>query len=152
MSKKSPRSIKKVIDKEIYTGFLYRAIAWIIDIALIYFITWILFIFVFIIFNYFLLHFVAYIIGFFYFTLLETYNKGQTLGKLIFHIKSVNEETMEVETLQGNIVNSLLKCNWITCIFDFTIGIIKNYGDQKKKIRIMQNLSNIVVISSKKKP
>jgi len=159
-SKKSPRPTKKkVIDEKIYADFVYRFFAYLIDIVIIFIIDWIIFYLFYGVFTfyslisfYIALHFVAYILGFFYFNTLETYNNGQTIGKLIFHIRSVNEETKKAASFRDNVINNVLKCSFISCLFDFIIGILKNYEDKKKKFRIMQNLSNAVVISSKKKP
>jgi len=161
MSKKSPRATtkKNIIDKNIYADFVYRFFAYLIDVVIIYSIDWTLFYFFYEIFTFYTLisfyvtlHIVAYLIGFFYFNLLETYNNGRTVGKLILSIKSVNEDTKQAASFRDNVINNVLKCSFISCVFDFIIGILKNYEDKKKRIRIMQNLSNVVVISSKKKP
>ena len=126
----------------------WRILAWIIDFVIILLITWLLmilffwrieipFVFVF--------QILAYLIGLFYFCLLESIN-GQTIGKLIVRLRTVDEDTFEVSSFTENLKNCILKCHWLPCIIDLIIGIFKNYDDQKKKLRIMQNLSKTCVI------
>ena len=126
----------------------WRILAWIIDFVIILLITWLLmilffwrieipFVFVF--------QILAYLIGLFYFCLLESIN-GQTIGKLIVRLRTVDEDTFEVSSFTENLKNCILKCHWFPCIIDLIIGIFKNSEDMKKKLRIMQNLSNTCVI------
>jgi len=126
----------------------WRILAWIIDFVIILLITWLLmilffwrieipFVFVF--------QILAYLIGLFYFCLLESIN-GQTLGKLIVGLRTVDEDTFKVSTFIENLKNCILKCHWLFCLIDFIIGVTQNSGDLKKRKRIMQNVSHTVVI------
>jgi len=87
-------------------------------------------------------------IGFLYFWGLETYNNGQTLGKMLFNIRTVDENTLDQATSSNYAVNNLLKPSGLL-IIDFLIGLFKNSGDPKNRIRIMQNISETVVIMTK---
>ncbi|MFX1393646.1 MAG: RDD family protein [Promethearchaeota archaeon] len=125
--------------------------AWVIDIVIILLITNILMFFFFWATDipfYFVFQIVAYLIGLFYFSVLESIN-GQTLGKLIVGLRTVDEDTFEVSTFMENLKNCILKCHWLFCLVDFVIGIIKNPDNPKKKIRLMQNISNTVVIKTR---
>ena len=89
-----------------------------------------------------------WIIGFLYFWLLETYNDGQTLGKAALNLRTVDEKTLGPATQANYALNNLLKGGGFL-IIDFIIGIIKNSGEPEKRLRIMQNVSETVVISTK---
>jgi len=89
-----------------------------------------------------------WLIGFFYFWLMETLNKGQTIGKLALSLRTVDEKTFGPTTTRNYALNSLLKGGGFI-IIDFIIGIIKNSGEPEKRLRIMQNASETVVISTK---
>jgi len=148
MSKTKPEMRKiKPSDVE-FAEIGWRILAWIIDIVAIYIIAWLL-MFLFFwsieILFYVILNILAYLIGLFYFCLLESIN-GQTLGKLIFGLRTVDEDTFEVSSFIENLKNCIFKCHWFPCIMDLIIGIFKNSEDPKKKLRIMQNLSNTCVI------
>ena len=89
---------------------------------------------------------IGYAIGLLYFWLLEISNNGKTLGKMAMKIKTVNQDTLEVAATGDYLLNNLFKANPVLLIIDFIIGIIANSGDQKKKLRIMENASNTAVI------
>ncbi len=89
-----------------------------------------------------------WLIGFLYFWLMETYNDGQTLGKLALNLRTVDEKTFGPTTTGKYALNNLLKGGGFL-IIDFIIGIIKNSGEPEKRLRIMQNASETVVISTK---
>jgi len=89
-----------------------------------------------------------WLIGFLYFWLLETLNKGQTIGKLALSLRTVDEKTFGPTTTGKYALNNLLK-GGAFLIIDFIIGIIKNSGEPEKRLRIMQNVSETVVISTK---
>jgi uncharacterized RDD family membrane protein YckC len=89
-----------------------------------------------------------YVIGFLYHWGLEVYNNGQTLGKMALNIRTVDENTLDQATPSNYAVNNLLKPSGLL-IIDFLIGIFKNSGDPKNRIRIMQNVSETVVIMAK---
>ncbi len=93
-----------------------------------------------------LLNIIAYLIGFFYFFIFETYNNGQTLGKMLLHFRTVNEETFQSTSKKDFLINCLLKSHWLPCTIDFVLGTIKNLGEPQKRFRIMQNASKTVVI------
>ena len=89
-----------------------------------------------------------WLIGFLYFWLMETLNKGQTIGKLALSLRTVDEKTFGPTTTGKYALNNLLKGGGFL-IIDFIIGIIKNSGEPEKRLRIMQNASETVVISTK---
>ncbi|MFX0041500.1 MAG: RDD family protein [Candidatus Hodarchaeota archaeon] len=89
-----------------------------------------------------------WLIGFLYFWLMETYNNGQTLGKVALNLRTVDEKTLEPTSPGSYAINNLLKGGGLL-IIDFLIGIIKNSGEPEKRLRIMQNASETVVISTK---
>ncbi len=91
---------------------------------------------------------ITYVIGFIYFWGLESYNEGQTIGKLALKLRTVDETTLKVAEPGKNVINTLAKPSALI-ILDFIIGIFSNTGDPKKRIRILQNISNTVVISEK---
>lgn len=83
-----------------------------------------------------------------YFFLLEAYNKGQTIGKMALGLRTVDEESLAIATPDKYVINNLLRGTGFK-IFDFIIGILVNSGDEKKRLRIMQNISKTVVIKVK---
>jgi uncharacterized RDD family membrane protein YckC len=87
-------------------------------------------------------------IGFLYHWGLETYNEGQTLGKMALNLRTVDENTLEPTNSSNYAVNNIFKGSPFL-ILDFLIGIFKNSGDPKKRIRVMQNVSETVVIMTK---
>ncbi len=89
-----------------------------------------------------------FIFGFLYHWGLETYNKGQTLGKMALNIRTVDEKTLQIAKSSNYAVNNILKGSPFL-ILDFIIGFLKNSGDSKNRIRIMQNISETVVILSR---
>ena len=89
-----------------------------------------------------------FIFGFLYHWGLETYNKGQTLGKMALNIRTVDEKTLKLASSSNYAVNNILKGSPLL-ILDFIIGVLKNSGDSKNRIRIMQNMSETVVIMSR---
>lgn len=89
-----------------------------------------------------------WVIGFFYFWLLEGYNDGQTVGKKALNIRTVDEKTLGTSTSSKYALNNILKPSGFI-ILDLIIGIIKNSGDPKGRLRIMQYVSETVVISTK---
>ncbi len=91
---------------------------------------------------------ITYVIGFIYFWGLESYNKGQTIGKIALKLRTVDATTLQVAEPGKNAINTLAKPSAFL-ILDFLIGIFSNTGDPKKRIRILQNISNTVVISEK---
>ena len=89
-----------------------------------------------------------WLIGFLYHWLLETHNNGQTLGKMALNIRTVDEKTLGQANSKNLAISNIFKSSPFL-ILDFIIGVLKNSGDPKKRIRIMQNVSETVVILSK---
>ena len=85
-------------------------------------------------------------IMFFYFWIMEIITDGRTLGKMAFSLRTVNAKTLEPAKSGSYLVNNLLKSTPITFIIDFILGFFVNIGSSKKRLRIMQNLSNTCVI------
>ena len=90
-----------------------------------------------------------FLTGVFYFFIVETVNKGQTVGKKLLKIRSVDEKTLEKSTAGKYAINSLAQGSPLI-LFDVMIGLLKNVGKPKKKFRITQDLSKIIVIQAKR--
>jgi len=141
----------------VYGDFWPRFGAIIIDVIIISIISWVISFLIFLPFDiYHPLRFgqwwftfpFNWLIGFLYFWLMETYNDGQTLGKAALNLRTVDEKTLGPTTQAKYALNNLLKGSGLL-IIDFIIGIIKNSGEPEKRLRIMQNASETVVISTK---
>lgn len=91
---------------------------------------------------------VSWGIGFLYYWLLEAYNQGQTLGKIAMKLRTVDEDTFEVTEPVNYAINNLAKPSPFI-ILDLLIGILISAGDLKNRIRVLQNLSNTVVIKER---
>jgi len=128
-----------------YGDFWERFVALIIDAAILGIISILLFFNI----NWYIANLLSFLIALLYFWLLETYNKGQTVGKMAMKLRTVNEETLEVASIGDYLLNNLLKSHLIGLIIDFIIGLIVNSGDPKNKFRIMENASKTVVIQTK---
>jgi uncharacterized RDD family membrane protein YckC len=130
----------------IYARFLDRFLAVILDAIIIGFVSSIGVIAIFgFAFDYFgLQSLFSFLIAFLYFWGLESFNSGQTIGKLALKLRTVDEYSLQPATPGNLVVNNLSRGWWI--ILDFLIGIIANSGDEKKRLRILQNLSKTVVI------
>lgn len=96
-----------------------------------------------------LANFLIFGIGFLYFWLMETSNKGQTIGKMAMKLRTVKEDTLEVADVGEYLLNNLLKGHIATLIIDLIIGLIANSGDPQNKLRIMQKASGTAVIKVK---
>ncbi|WP_287584120.1 RDD family protein [Candidatus Borrarchaeum sp.] len=124
-----------------------RLIAYIIDAVIIWVITAII---VFPLFNgyYVSWWFVSWLLGFLYFWILESFNNGQTLGKKLLNLRTVDEVSLEVAEAGSYFVNNLSRgSGWI--IIDLLVGLIVNStSDERKRYRILQNWSKTVVIKS----
>ncbi len=152
MSKPTYKKGKTLPKRDRYASSGLRIGAYIIDIVIVFIIANILIRFFFWrtdILYYFTLLLISYFLGFIYFFLFETFAKGQTLGKMICGLKTVNEEKLREASMKDHLINCLLKCHWLTCLIDFIIGIIYNYGEPEKRLRIMQNVSETVVIKKR---
>ena len=138
-----------------YADFVVRIVAFIIDVIIIGMISGLISgLISFLIFrSYYILNmvnqpsfFLSWSIGFLYFWLLESYNEGQTLGKAVLHLKTVDEKTLNPTTPGKYAINNLLKPSGLV-LLDLLIGIIANSSDpEKRRLRYFQNLSETVVI------
>jgi len=88
---------------------------------------------------------ISYVIGFIYFWSLESYNNGQTLGKMAMKLRTVDANTFQVADPGKNAINNLAKPSGFL-ILDLIIGLISNSGDPQKRIRILQSISETAVI------
>ncbi len=88
-----------------------------------------------------------WVIGFGYFFILEAFNKGQTIGKIALHLRTVDEESLDVATPGQYAVNNIAR-GTIFLLLDLIIGVLSNSGEQNKRIRILQNLSRTAVIKT----
>ena len=86
--------------------------------------------------------------GFLYHWLMETHNNGQTLGKMALNIRTVDEKTLGKANSRNLALNNLFKSSPFL-ILDFIMGVVKNPKDPKKRKRIMQNISETVVVLSR---
>lgn len=152
MSNTKPEMKKNKTSDVEFAGIGWRFLAWIIDMAVLYFIYfWLLipyFLWRIIIRYWFVIgvsyYLLWYLISLLYFWILESII-GQTLGKLLLGLRTVDEDTFEKSSFIQNLINCILKC-WFSCLIDFVIGVIKNSDDPQKRKRIMQNASHTVVI------
>jgi len=133
-----------------YADFLQRAFAWFIDIIIVIIITSPLSLFL----NFgsllLLTNVYNFAIGFMYFWLLETFNSGQTLGKVILKIRSVNDENYEVTDPIMYAINNLTKASGFL-ILDIIFGILFYFSEQdsnRNTLRLTQHLAHIVVIKA----
>ncbi len=83
--------------------------------------------------------------GFLYHWLMEANNNGQTLGKMVLSIRTVDEKTLGQANSRNLAINNIFKGSPLL-LLDILIGMAKNSGDPKKRLRIMQNVSETVVI------
>lgn len=89
---------------------------------------------------------VFWMIAFLYFWILESFNEGRSLGKMLFKLRTVDENTHEQASKGKYAINNLLKSNRSLVFIDFLIGILANIGKENKRLRIMQNASKTIVI------
>jgi uncharacterized RDD family membrane protein YckC/DNA-directed RNA polymerase subunit RPC12/RpoP len=93
--------------------------------------------------------FFNWVIGFFYCCLLEAYNEGQTVGKRILRIRTVDEKSLEVAEPDQYAVTNLVKTSPFILI-DFLVGFLISDRDSNKVLRYLQYRSKTVVIEIKK--
>jgi len=99
------------------------------------------------IYNIFLFISVYFLVGFFYFWLFEVYNNGQTIGKWLFKIQTVDINSLEITTKTRYAINNLVRGTPLF-LLDLAIGLVKNPEDPDKRIRWSQELSKTIVIKS----
>ena len=132
-----------------YAGFWERLLAFILDVIIIGIVSWIGF-FALIggVMDYLgLSGLFSWLLAFLYFWALESFNKGQTIGKIALKLRTVDEYSLEPATPGNLVINNLSRGFW-GIILDFLIGILANRGDVQKRLRILQNLSKTVVIKT----
>ena len=140
--------IKKGIENQKFANFTQRSLAWFIDMMIILLIVVPLSLYL--NFGYFYIYTNVYlfIIGFFYFFLFELGNKGQTVGKFLLKICSVDENSFEKAKFTQYFLNNVSKATPFLMI-DILLGLLVNYQSDvvtKTHLRITQNLSEIIVI------
>jgi len=90
-----------------------------------------------------------WIVGFSYYWLFETYNKGQTIGKKILGLRTVDANSFETTSKEKYAINNLLRGSNLLFLIDLFVGYIANYDIKGNRLRIMQNTSNTVVVKLK---
>jgi len=91
---------------------------------------------------------INWIVGFSYYWLFETYNKGQTIGKKILGLRTVDANSFETISKKKYAINNLLRGSNLLFLIDLIVGYIANYEIKGNRIRIMQNASNTVVVKT----
>ncbi len=94
--------------------------------------------------------FINWLIGFVYFFGLEAGNHGQTLGKVLMKIRTVDENTLKPTDAGKYALNNLLKPS-VFFILDLIIGLILNSNDPqgRNRYRLLQKASGTVVIKER---
>ena len=96
-----------------------------------------------------LLDLINWIIGFCYFWLFERCFNGQTIGKKILGLRTVDEKSFATTTPNKYVINNILRGSFFLFLIDLIIGYIANYDIKGNRLRIMQNASNTVVIKTR---
>ena len=135
-----------------FADFIQRSFAWFIDMVIILLIVVPLSLYV--NFGYFYIYTNVYLftIGFFYFFLFEYFNQGQTIGKFLLKIRSVDEKSFKKAKFTQYFLNNISKATPFILI-DLFLGVLVNHNSNdifKKHLRITQNLSEIGVIKLNK--
>lgn len=145
--------IRKGVESQKFANFTQRSLAWFIDMIIILLIVVPLSLYL--NFGYFYIYTNVYlfIIGFFYFFLFEFGNKGQTVGKFLLKIRSVDEKKFKKAKFTQYFLNNVSKATPFLMI-DVFLGLLVNYRSDvvtKTHVRITQNLSEISVIRLNRK-
>jgi uncharacterized RDD family membrane protein YckC len=137
-----------VFNPDIYANLTIRALGWFIDMIIVLALVIPLSVYV----NFGLLYIYSnvylFTIGFFYFFLLDVLNKGQTIGKIILKIKTVDDVTLKQASIIKLFINNITKATPFV-IIDFVFGVlikVNSQGIKRFKYRITQNLSETSVI------
>lgn len=134
----------------VYGDFFPRLIAWVIDIIIIGIISSIInfslgLSFVMSLRVWMLTTLIGWIIGFLYFWGLETLNKGQTIGKALFKLRTVDKDTLKPVEAKEYALNNILK--GFSVLIDVLVGLLLfGTSDKKKRFRLGQKMSDTVVI------
>lgn len=133
-----------------YGDFPQRIFAWVIDINIIFFTSFLTAIFTSGENVLFMLNAYLFIFGFCYFWLLESFNKGKTVGKLLLKLKTVDDKTFKKASPAKYAINSIFKSTPFIVI-DLILGYFTNMRSEanKKQFRFTQTLSETTVISTK---
>ncbi|TFF97885.1 MAG: RDD family protein [Promethearchaeota archaeon] len=160
--KKIEKLTRKAQRREVnYADFFQRVTAFFIDSIIISSLTWIVMSLIHIpiiiqdpiafytsFYYFWIAIFLNWVIGFFYCCLLEAYNNGQTIGKKILRICTLDENTFEVGSPEQYAITNLLKTSPFLLI-DFIVGFLISDRDSDKILRYLQHLSKTVVIKIK---
>ncbi len=149
---KTKQNSSQEISTDMYADFLQRSFAWFIDIMIVLVVVIPLSIYVNFGLFYIYTNIYLFTIGFFYFWLSETLNKGQTLGRFLVKIRAVDEKTLKPAKPTNYFTNNVTKATPFL-LFDLLLGIIANInstGIAKKRLRIVQNITEIAIIKVKK--
>jgi len=92
---------------------------------------------------------INWIIGFCYFWAFERYFKGQTIGKKLLSLRTVDENSFGTTAPKKYAINNILRGSIFLFLIDIIIGYIANYDIKGNRLRIMQNVSNTVVIKTR---
>jgi len=149
-------------EEEIYADFFQRLAAFFIDSLIISFLTWSVMSLIHIpivlsnpigfytsFYYFWIAMFFNWVLGFFYCCFLEAYKSGQTLGKRILRIRTVDEITYKIAEPKQYAITNILKTSPFLLI-DFLVGFLISDRDSNKTLRFLQHLSKTVVIESKK--
>ncbi len=80
-----------------------------------------------------------------YYVAMETY-QGQTIGKRVMKLKTLDQNTLQTPTTPQHFLNNLTKALGVLFLFDIFVGYISNDGNPKHQIRYTQQLSKTVVV------
>ena len=95
--------------------------------------------------NFLVYFFASTLTVFLYFFFLEAFFKGQTIGKILLKIRTVDESSFQPPDISQALVNNIARGSFLFLI-DFVLGIIANSGKPNKRYRILQNFSRTVVV------
>lgn len=153
---------EKKVGEERYADFFQRLAAFFIDSLIISFLTWSVMSLIHIpivlsdpiefyssFYYFWIAMFFNWVLGFFYCCLLEAYKGGQTLGKRILRIRTVDETSFEIAEPKQYAITNILKTSPFLLI-DFLVGFLISDRDSNKTLRFLQHLSKTVVIVIKK--
>ncbi|MBD3194888.1 MAG: hypothetical protein GF317_07530 [Candidatus Lokiarchaeota archaeon] len=88
---------------------------------------------------------IAWGVGFLYALIMESFNDGKTVGKIVMNLKTVDEDTLTKAKPFQYAINNLVKFS-VLVILDFIIGVLISAGDVKNRYRLLQNTSDTIVI------
>ena len=134
-----------------YGDFPQRTFAWVIDINIVFFTSFLLALVTYGQNLLFILNAYLFVLGFSYFWLLESFNNGRTVGKLLLKLQTVDDKSFKKASLGRNALNSIFKATPVIVI-DLIFGYIANkrVEESRNRYRFTQSMSETVVISTKK--